>query len=146
ASSVQSATFIQSALKAAGINITINQMTDADYNTALGARKLQMFLGEWYSWGEDPIYQMNFLLKSTAFTDYAGYSNPKFDALVTRGINMTDLAARDNLSQQAQQMAIDAAPWAFLYTRDSVIVANPNVSGVTRPDDQYPRFQYLILK
>jgi peptide/nickel transport system substrate-binding protein len=143
---VESATFIQSALEAGGINVAVNQMTAADYNTALGARKLQMFLGEWYSWGEDPIYQMNFLLKSTAFTDYSGYSNPQFDALVTNGINVTDSAQRDTLSQQAQQMAIEDAPWAFLYTRDSIIVGNSNVGGVTRPDDQYLRFQNLTLK
>lgn len=145
ASSVQSATFIQSALKAAGIKLTVDQMTDADYNTALGERKLQMFLGEWYSWGEDPIYQMNFLLSTPAFTDYTGYSNPKFDALALQGINETSSAQRESTSQQLQELAIADAPMAFLYTRDYVAVSNQDLSGITQPDDAFPMFQYLRL-
>jgi len=144
--SVETATFIQSAFQEAGVTVAIDQMTDGDYNTALGDRTLQMFIGNWYSWGEDPIYQMNFLLKSGVYTNYAQYSNPAFDALLEQATFNTDEAQRTEQSQAAQQMAIDDAPWAFLYTRNNIVVTNGNVTGITRPDDTFPRFSTLNLQ
>lgn len=144
--SVETATFIQSAFEEAGVTVAIDQMTDGDYNTALGDRTLQMFIGNWYSWGEDPIYQMNFLLKSGVYTNYASYSNPEVDALLEQATFLTDESTRAELSQQAQQLAIDDAPWAFLYTRNNIVVTNENVTGITRPDDTYPRFSTMNLQ
>jgi peptide/nickel transport system substrate-binding protein len=145
ASSTETATFIQSALGEAGITVSIDQLTDADYNTALADGTTQLFLYNWYSWGEDAIYQMNFLLKTGAFTNYAHYSNPELDQALADGMAQSDAATRDQFSQTAQQIAIDDAPWAFLYTRDMIIVAQSDVHGITRPDDQFPRFQYITV-
>lgn len=142
---VKAATFIQSAFGEAGIKVTINQLTDADFFTTLGDGTTQLFLTNWYSWGEDGIYQMNFLLKTGAFTNYARYSNPELDELLAQGMAQPDESARAEFSQKAQQIAIDDAPWAFLFTRDMLIVARSDVNGITRPDDQFPRFQYLTV-
>lgn len=143
---VESATFIQSALKQGGITVRVDQLQDADYNTKLGKHQLQMFVGEWYSWGQDAIYQMNFLLSSNSFVNYTGFKNAQFDALLSKGVSESDVAARNQLSQQAQQIAIDQAPMAYLYARDYVVVANKNVSGITQPDDEFPYFQYLSVR
>lgn len=143
---VEAATFIQSALAEAGVSVEVDQMTDANYNTALGDGTTELFLGSWYSWGEDPIYQMNFLLKTDVYTNYARYSNTEFDGLLEEAMLVEDDETRNQLSQDAQQIAIDEAPWAFLYTRDQVVVTGDGVGGVTRPDDQFVRFQYLTLE
>jgi peptide/nickel transport system substrate-binding protein len=107
---VQAATFIQSAFQQGGVSVKVDQLQSADYNAKLGKRQLQMFLGEWYSWGADPIYQMYFLLHSNSFVDYTSYKNPTFEALVEKGITESDVTARNKISQQAQQIAIDDAP------------------------------------
>ncbi|MCR2810632.1 MULTISPECIES: ABC transporter substrate-binding protein [unclassified Microbacterium] len=143
---VEAATFIQSALGEAGIEITVDQMTDAAYNTALSDGTMQLFLGSWYSWGEDAVYQMNFLLKSDAFTNYARFDNPEFDALLAEAMLQPTAESRAELAQAAQQIALDEAPWAYLYTRDQVIVAAEGLTGLTRPDDQFPRFEYLTFE
>lgn len=146
ANAVQSATFIQSALAQIGIKLNINQLTDSDYATKLSSKQLQMFINLWYSWGEDPFYQMNFLLHTGQPTNYTNYSNPAVDADIEKGVLTTDSATRTALSQDAQRRVIADAPWAFLYSTDVLIVARKGIGGITRPDDNYLRFQYLTRK
>jgi peptide/nickel transport system substrate-binding protein len=146
ANAVQSATFIQSSLAEAGITLTIAQLTDSDYTTKLNANQLQMFIANWYSWGEDPIYQMNFLLKSGLSTNYARYSNPKVDQDITDAVFNTDAEQRKRLSQDAQQQIIDDAPWAFLYAQHTLVVARKDLQGINRPDDRVLRFAELYRK
>ena len=78
----QAAVFIQSALEEGGVNVEVSEMSDADYNSNLG--KMQMFLDSWYSWGQDSVYQMFFLLTTGTFTNYTNFSNPEVDELVKR--------------------------------------------------------------
>jgi peptide/nickel transport system substrate-binding protein len=137
----QSAVFIQSALKKAGINIKVNEMSDADYNTNLG--KLQLVLDSWYSWGQDSIYQLFFLLKSGIFTNYTNFSNKQLDKLIDQAMATTDAAERHRLSQQAQQLVIDQAPWAFLFTRNTLIGTRAGVTGITHSSDANLRFEQL---
>jgi peptide/nickel transport system substrate-binding protein len=143
---IQAATFIQSAFAQAGVTVKVNQLQSAQYDSELGAHQFQTFLGEWYSWGQDPIYQMFFLLDSISPVDYTGYSNPDFNSLVAKAITESSVATRDQLSRQAQQIAINDAPMSYLYTRNYIVVSNSNVSGVTQPDDEFPYFQYLRVK
>jgi peptide/nickel transport system substrate-binding protein len=139
----EAAVFIQEALRQVGIDVEIEKLPDATYFKRLNEHSLPMFLHDWFSWGEDPFFQMGFLLKSGAFTNYANYANPQFDALIDKGTFELDPAKRDALSKEAQQIAIDDAPWAFLYSSDYVVVTRKGVTGVTRPFDQTLRFEYL---
>jgi peptide/nickel transport system substrate-binding protein len=139
----QDAVFIQSALKAGGVNVKIDRMADADFNANLG--KMQMFLDTWYSWGQDSVYQMFFLLTTGTFTNYTNFSNPQVDDLVKRAMATTDAGERHQLSQQAQQIIIDQAPWAFLYTQDYLIGARKGVEGITHSNDANLRFDQLRI-
>jgi peptide/nickel transport system substrate-binding protein len=139
----EAAVFIQEALRQVGVDVEIQKLPDATYYKRLNEHSLPMFLHDWFSWGEDPFFQMGFLLKSKAFTNYANYSNPQFDALLQKGTFELDAAKRDDLSKQAQKIAIDDAPWAFLYSSDYLVVTRKGVSGVSRPFDQTLRFEYL---
>ena len=139
----QSAVFIQSALDEAGVKVEINEMSDADFNSNLG--KMQMYIDSWYSWGQDSIYQMFFLLTTGLFTNYTNYSNPEVDELVKQAMETTDPDERHRLSQEAQQIIIDDAPWAFLFTRDILVGAQQNVEGITHSNDANLRFDRLRL-
>jgi peptide/nickel transport system substrate-binding protein len=143
---IQAATFIQSAFAQAGVTVNVNQLQSAQYDSDLAAHQFQAFLGEWYSWGQDAIYQMSFLLDSASPVDYTGYSNPAFNSLLAKAMTESNVATRDQLSRQAQQLAINDAPMSYLYTRDYIVVSNSNVSGVTQPDDEFPYFQYLRVQ
>lgn len=139
----EAAVFIQEALRQVGIDVQIQKLPDATYYKRLNEHSLPMFIHDWFSWGEDPFFQMDFLLKSKAFTNYANYSNPQFDSLLQQGTFELDPQKRDAISQQAQKVAIDDAPWAFLYSSDYVVVTRKNVTGVTHPFDQTMRFEYM---
>ncbi|MTD15478.1 hypothetical protein GIS00_16200 [Nakamurella sp. YIM 132087] len=144
--SVESATFIQSALQEGGVTLNVEQLQSSEYTQKLGEKQLQMFLGEWYSWGQDAVYQMFFLLSSGSFVNYTGFDNAEIDSTLTEAISEADVATRDGLSQTAQQIAIDEAPMAYLYARNYLVVSNPNVSGITQPDDALPYFRYLSVQ
>lgn len=139
----EAAVFIQDALREIGVNVTIERLPDAAYYQRLNEHSLPMFLHDWFSWGEDPFFQMSFLLKSGSFTNYADYSNTEFDALLKKGTFELDPEQRAEISRQAQEIAIDDAPWAFLYSADYIVAARKGVSGVTRPYDQTLRYEYL---
>lgn len=139
----EAAVFIQDALREIGVNVEIERLPDAAYYQRLNEHSLPMFLHDWFSWGEDPFFQMTFLLKSGAFTNYADYSNADFDALLEKGTFELDPEKRAEISRQAQEIAIGDAPWAFLYSADYIVAARKGVTGVTRPYDQTLRFEYL---
>ncbi|HEX4811432.1 MAG TPA: ABC transporter substrate-binding protein [Nonomuraea sp.] len=137
----QSAVFIQSALAQAGISVKVSEMSEAEFNANLG--KMQMYVDSWYSWGQDSVYQLYFLLKTGLFTNYTNFSNEEVDGLVEKAMATTDLDERRELSQRAQQIVIDQAPWAFLFTRDVLIGARGGVSGITHSNDANLRFDRL---
>lgn len=137
----ESAVFIQSALKEAGIAVKVDVMSDADYNSNLG--KLQMYVDSWYSWGQDSVFQLFFLLKSGVFTNYTNFSNKDVDRLLARAMATTDAEERRRLSQQAQRIVIEQAPWAFMFTRNMLIGAQADVTGITHSNDANLRFDRL---
>lgn len=139
----EAAVFIQDALREIGIDVTIERLPDAAYFQRLNEHSLPMFLHDWFSWGEDPFFQMSFLLKTGSFTNYADFSNEDFDALIEEGTFELDPEKRAELSKQAQEIAIEQAPWAFLYSADYIVAARQGVTGVTRPFDQTLRFEEL---
>lgn len=139
----EAAVFIQDALREIGVEVTIARLPDAVYYQRLNEHSMSMFLHDWFSWGEDPFFQMGFLLKSGQFTNYANYSNTELDALIEKGTFELDADKRAAISREAQEMAIDDAPWAFLYSADYIVATRNNISGVTRPYDQTLRFEHL---
>ncbi|MGH3360284.1 MAG: ABC transporter substrate-binding protein [Nocardioidaceae bacterium] len=139
----EAAVFIQDALREIGVDVEIERLPDAAYYQRLNDHSLPMFLHDWFSWGEDPFFQMSFLLKSGALTNYADYSNPEFDALLEKGTFELDPEKRAAISREAQELAIKDAPWAFLYSADYIVAARKGITGVTRPYDQTLRFEYL---
>jgi peptide/nickel transport system substrate-binding protein len=137
----QSAVFIQSALEKGGIKVKLNEMNDAEFNSDLG--KMQLYIDSWYSWGQDSIYQLFFLLKTGLFTNYTNFSNAEVDRLIEQAMATSDTAERSRLAKQAQQIVIEQAPWAFLFTRNMLVGARAGVSGITHSNDANLRFDRL---
>jgi peptide/nickel transport system substrate-binding protein len=143
---VDSAVWIQSSLSEAGVEVTVNKMTDADYFDKLNKHQLQFFIHDWYSWGNDPAYQLTFLLKSAAFTNYADYSNPRVDELIQKVTWTTDPAERQKMMDEAQKIIVEEAPWAFLEQPNWIVAMNKNFTGFAKVDDLCLRFAYMGKK
>ncbi len=134
------AVWIQSSLQEAGVNVTINRMTDADFLDKLNKHQLQFFIHDWYSWGNDPAYQLTFLLKSGAATNYVDYSNKQVDDLIEKVTWATDPQQRQQMMDQAQQIIVGEAPWAYLYQPNWVVATNKSFTGFAKLDDLCLRF------
>jgi peptide/nickel transport system substrate-binding protein len=142
----QIAVWIQSAMAEAGGTVNILKMTDAEYYEKFNAGQLHAWIGEFYSWVNDPFYHMywNFLTGNTA-TNAAGYSNPQVDELIRSGLYETDLAKRESLSKEAQKIIVEEAPWGLLFQINYVVAGRKNVKGYNWNTDVGARY-WLVSK
>ena len=139
----QAAVFIQDNLAKIGINVTINKLPDGEFSTRLNNKELPLFIHDWYSWGEDPFYQMQFLVQSEAFTNFTQFKSPKLDQLIKEGTFETDPAKRADISKQAQQILFDEAPMVYLYAPDFAVAVHKGVCGVAVDYTKVIRFDKL---
>jgi len=102
-----------------------------------------MFFHEWFSWGDDPFYQMTFLAKCGAFTNFAGGCNERLDEIIEEGTFETDSAVRDALSLEAQQLMVADADRIYLWSADWNLATGADIVGVTKDFTEVPRFENL---
>jgi len=143
---VDAAVWIQASLAEAGVEVTVNRLTDADFFDKLYKHQLPFFIHDWYSWGNDPAYQLTFLLKCGAFTNFADYCNPRVDELIQQATWTVDPAARQKLMDEAQQIIVSEAPWAYLHQPDWIVAMSKNFYGFAKLDDLCLRFAYMGKK
>lgn len=138
----QTAVWIQASLAQAGVQMNIAQMTDAAYYGKFGKHELQAWIGEFYSWVNDPFYHLFWNFSSTASaTNATGYHNKKADSLITQGMYETNTAKRVKLSREAQKLIMHDAPWALLYQINYTIAVRKNVHNFNWYPDVGTRFE-----
>jgi peptide/nickel transport system substrate-binding protein len=143
---VDAAVQIQSSLAKIGVNVTINKMTDADFFGKLNNHALPFFIHDWYSWGNDPAFQLTFLLKCGAFTNYADYCNERVDQLIDEVTWTVDEAEREELMREAQKIIVEEAPWAFLHQPDWIVAVGKDFTGFAKVDEATLRFAFMGKK
>ena len=137
---VDAAVLLQSSLAEIGVNVTINKMTDGDFFGKLNNHALPFFIHDWYSWGNDPAFQLTFLLKCGAFTNYADYCNERVDQLIDEVTWTLDEAEREELMREAQKIIVEEAPWAFLHQPDWIVAVSKDFTGFAKVNDLCLRF------
>jgi peptide/nickel transport system substrate-binding protein len=142
ADDINAATYVQAALANVGIKATINQLSDAVFLSKQDAGELPMSIYYWYSWVDDPFYQMYWLLNSklVSATNVAKYSDPTMDALIQSGFYETDAAKRASISQQIQARFAANVPYIPLYSANFTLATGSDVSGVNLYPDSFVRF------
>ena len=144
AEDADAAVWIQSSLAKLGIQVDINKLSDADFRAKQQADQLPMFIEYWYSWVNDPFYQLYWLmLSSNKFTNVARYSDPEMDNVISTGMYNTNESQRAQLSRRAQEIFDRDVPYILLYQRDFVLAGRSNVQGINVYPDQYLRFWQL---
>jgi peptide/nickel transport system substrate-binding protein len=139
----EAAVLIQDSLRQAGINVEVSVLPDADFSERLNNGEMPLFIHDWFSWGEDPFYQMKFLTACEQATNYARWCNEDYDQLVEEGTFSIDPEVRQDVSTQAQQIFFDEAVWAPLWSADRTVVTRSCVSGLDRDYTLVPGFQHL---
>jgi len=136
----QIAVWIQSGLQQAGVQVNIVKMTDADYYDKYNKKQLQAWIGEFYSWVNDPMYHLFWNFHSKSPIAATGYSNATFDKLVDDNLYETDAAKREQASRQAQKIVVEEAPWALLYQLHYTVAVRNNVQNFNWYPDVGTRF------
>ncbi len=140
---LDTATWIQSGLAEIGINVTINAVPGAQFAELEFSHELPFFIEQWYSWGNDPFYQLTFNLKCDQYFNLVSYCNPEVDQLIEQGTFSRDPEERLQAIRRAQEIIVGEAPWAFLYQPDWIVATRANVSGIALFNDLTLRYAYL---
>ncbi len=142
----QIAVWIQSAMAEAGGTVNILKMTDAEYLEKFNSGALQAWIGEFYSWVNDPIYHLfwNFNSAATA-TNGPGYNNPQVDEMINAAMYEPDKAKRDQMSLDIQKIVVDEAPWGLLYQINYVVATRANIQGFQYNPDTTCKY-WLVSK
>ncbi|HAL61407.1 MAG TPA: hypothetical protein DCP08_03260, partial [Chloroflexi bacterium] len=98
---------------------------------------------ETLSWVNDPIFHLLWNLKGDAPKNLANYRNARVDELIEGGMHETDLYRRRMMSQEAQRIIVEEAPWALLYQPHWTVVTSTQVTGYAIYPDLLPRYRFL---
>lgn len=131
------AQMIQGDLRRIGLHAQIRQTSLSVYYTSLGAPDtVQMAFDGWQMDFPDPsnFIEPNFhsrAIHPENSSNHAFYANPNLDALLDAAHSEPDPQRRVALYQQAEDLVLDDAPWAFVYTPIAVSVTQPYLRGWT---------------
>lgn len=139
----EAAVLIQENLRQIGIEVEVQVLPDADWAARASAGELPLLIHDWFSWGEDPFYQMQFLTQCGSFVNYSQFCDETYDDLVNTGKFSVDAAVRNDASSQAQQIFFDNAIWAPLWSTTRTVVVGKCVTGLELGYSQVPSFRFL---
>lgn len=139
----EAAVLIQDALRQIGVNVDVQILPDGDFAERINNDELPLFIHDWFSWGEDPFYQMTFLTLCGQFTNYARFCSEEYDGLVQEGTFTLDAETRQEVSSQTQQTFYDQAVWAPLWSADRTIVVNNCTTGLSLDYTGVPGFHLM---
>ncbi|NIM95334.1 MAG: hypothetical protein GTO18_16690 [Anaerolineales bacterium] len=140
---VDAATWVQAGLAEIGIDVTINAVPTAEFSGLINSHELPFFIQEWYSWGNDPFYQLTWNFKCGSFPNFVNYCNEELDQIIQDGTFSRDPAERAELARRAQEILVDEALWAYLYQPAWIVATRADVSGIALFHDLTLRYGYI---
>ena len=143
---VDAATWVQSGLAEIGIKVTINAVPTAQFSELINSHELPFFIQEWYSWGNDPFYQLTWNFKCGSFPNFVNYCNEELDKIIEEGTYSRDAAKRAELARRAQEILMNDVAWVLLYQPDWIVATRADVSGIALFHDLTLRYGYLGKK
>ncbi len=143
---VDAATWVQSGLAEIGVKVKINALPTAQFSGLINSHELPFFIQEWYSWGNDPFYQLTWNFKCGSFPNFVNYCSEELDKIIEEGTFSRDDTKRKELATRAQEMLVNDAPWALLYQPDWIVATRLDVTGIALFHDLTLRYGYLGKK
>ena len=137
----QIALFVQDALRELNITVNIEALTSGAYAARqFGDRDMPLHFFDFISYVNDPFYHLHWLARCGQGTNYGSFCDPSLDDLINAGLVETDPDARAEISRQAQQMHLDAAPWVYLSQPNSVTAMREDIQGWAESPDRIAQY------
>ncbi len=127
---------VQANLADAGVRVKLVQRDASSMREAARSGKTDMALKDWfadYPDAEDFLYPLLHSTNKGVGGNVSFYSNPKFDALVTKARREQDETKRTVMYREADMMAYDDAPMIYLFFYKELYAVQPWISGFVVP-------------
>jgi len=127
--------FVQAGFRQVGVKVDLRTLEWAAFLAKVRSGKAQMFRGSWIADYPDPHDFLYILLHSSqagSAGNYARFRNRKFDELVEKAAVEVDPETRMELYRRADSLAVDQAPWVFLYYDAVAVMVRSEWRGYCR--------------
>jgi len=133
----------QSSLRKIGIDLQLKKYPAGTFYNAVSERKEPVIFYQDNPWTPDPGYAMILYFDSKSFVNYSNFKNDEVDKLLYQIARSSDEAERVKMSQRAQEIVIDEAPWVFIAYPNYHWARKADVKGFTYYTSNNIRFQDL---
>lgn len=113
-----------------GISVDVRQVDWSQFLLERRNGTMPCFHLRWAADYLDPQDFLSMMLRTGAQENKVGYSSPQFDMLCDQADIEPDPKKRADLYHQAEQIAVDDAPWVCLYHLRDVELHKPYVKGI----------------
>ncbi len=135
----QMAEAIQNMLKDIGVTVKLQLLQFAQHLDNIDAGRSDFFRLGWIADYPDPENFLNLFYgknvpdnpKDKSPINSFRYKNPKYDELFEKAIATTDVAERNKLYEQAEQIAVNDAPVLFIFYDEDYQLVQPYSRGFT---------------
>jgi len=100
------------------------------YLEAWNKSEIGFFHMRWAADYLDPENFLSYMLSTTGPENKIGYSNPEFDRLCAVADGTMDTEARLRMYAEAEDIALQDAPWIPIYFQRDFELISPRVSGL----------------
>jgi len=114
-----------------------NKVQQGDYEVAEAG---------WVGDYNDPQTFLSLIETSAGVFNYAKYSNPEYDRLMTEAKVLLDLKTRSNLMAQAEKIALDECGVIPIYVTTAKNLVSPRVIGWEDNVENWHRTRFMRLK
>jgi oligopeptide transport system substrate-binding protein len=120
---------IQADLKSIGVNIEFRQEDGIVVYQSFNQRDFQLGFAGWIADYNDPMTFLGLMKSDTGDQNYGDYNNPAYDALLLAADNEPDAGRRATILAKAEQMVLDDANVAPIYTSVNLNMVSPHITG-----------------
>jgi peptide/nickel transport system substrate-binding protein len=124
----QIAVVLKTSFANAGIDLELEKMPSSTLVSKFTKQELPMYFLRSMAIVPDAAYVTNLWLNSASFSNFARFKDPTVDELINNALTSTDEPKRVADMQRVQHIAVEEAPWIFLF--------NPGYQLATRTDLQ----------
>lgn len=137
---------LQRQLKAAGINVTLDQVEWGTFVKKWRERDFDTFVS-YNASGNDPDRALYPALVTGGSVNAFQFSDPGVDELLTKGRTTVERDARIKIYQEAEKVIAEKAPLIFLFTRTEFVGLRENVEGFKlSPVETYRSLKQVWLR
>jgi peptide/nickel transport system substrate-binding protein len=126
--SIAAAQIIQRHLKAVGVEVEILPLEWGVFNRDIRRQEYDLAIHALLSEPDPDVYFAQ-VYKTGSVLNVSGYSNPRVDALIERGVSTGDRAQRKAIYDELQRLVDEEAPTPTLFTQNRVDVVRKTVKG-----------------